>query len=76
MTKRSRDCCKSTLVSCMTSEIFGLAMRGISPKCHREKCIQVDSHFAKNSSTTSAVSSNTLSKVPLTSFATLLISGA
>lgn len=78
MTNLSLDCCKRILVSCTTSEIFGAA---ISIKMHQINCKNVfqnlkNSHRAKNSSTASAVSSYTLSNVPITSLATLLRSGA
>ena len=76
MTKRSRDCCRSTLISCMTSDIFSLAMRVSVQNLAQSSTALSDVHFSNDSSTTPAVSSNTLSNVPLTSLATLLISGA
>ena len=76
MTKRSRDCCRSTLISCMTSDIFSLATRVSVQNLAQSSTALSDIHFSNNSSMTPAVSSNTLSNVPLTSLATLLISGA
>lgn len=76
MTSFSLLCCNRNFVSCMTSESFGLAEKTTMSIQYRHTARQFNEHLLKNSSTTSAVSSKTLSKEPFTSFATRRISGA